>query len=184
MPHSLISQMFSWLRFRVRFSQLSKSGRKLCLEQLKVFYHLRNASTFGCLREISDTHVVLHFPHPIQRAFDCLPPPCSFYLYILSNANMGINVLYLPPHLFHSPSCDVLLSSCGDICSAGSRHLHSELRRPSQVPAGFTWWADQHLRGSARLLPLCLLYFLLHLQPTLGTFPSLLMALVSVSVSK
>lgn len=61
---------------------------------------------------------------------------------------VNINILYLPPHLLHFLSHDPLLSSCGVVCSAGSRCLDTELRRPSQVPADFKHCTDWHLKGS------------------------------------
>lgn len=79
---------------------------------------------------------------------------------------MTINVLYLPPHLLHSLSCDPLLSFCGVICSAGSRRLDSELHRPTHVPVGFTCYAD--LKASL-FPPLQFSHFLLHVQRILGS---------------
>ena len=76
-----------------------------------------------------------------------MPTQSSIHLSISPNANSE----YKCP-LSASTLCpDPLLSSCGVICSAGSRHLDSKLHRPTQVPTGFTWYAD--LGGSFLLFP-------------------------------
>lgn len=92
---------------------------------------------------------------------------------------MSISVLYLPPHLLRSLSFDPLLSSCGVICSAGSRRLDSELRGPTHVPAGFIHYSDRRLLFS----PVAFSYFLLHLQHTLCSF-HLISCVCSVCLDK
>lgn len=95
------------------------------------------------------------------------PTPSSFhpsFTHLLMKT-MTINVLYLP-HM--SSTRDPLLSSCGVICSAGSRRLDPELHRPAHVPVGLIRYADRHLKAS--LFPsLPFSYFLLHIQCTLGS---------------
>lgn len=151
---SLISLMLLLLRFRD--SQAPKSCRKPSQKSRDCFTSRLSPVVF----EVRFSTIIYGCNVPLSTYFW----PCAVHdrctagitatlssihssFTSLLMQTMSINVLYLPPHLLHFLSCDPLLSSCGVICSAGSRRLDSMLCRPTQVPAGFICYAAQHLKG-------------------------------------